>query len=199
MHDAHQAGKDVARVHSGDPSLYGAIGEQIRRLVELGIDYDITPGVPAYAAAAAALGQELTLPGISQTVVLTRTTMRSSDMPNRETLETLAHSRARRSPSTSPRATPATSRRALISALRRGLPRGHRRTRELAGRAHHPVPAGRAASHRQGRAHSSHRADSRRSGVGRPPSTATASCTTPGTFTCCGRRRSASSAGQGES
>ena len=94
MHDAHQAGKKVARVHSGDPSLYGAIGEQIRRLVEFGIDYDITPGVPAYAAAAAALGQELTLPGISQTVVLTRTTMRSSDMPNRETLETLAFSGA---------------------------------------------------------------------------------------------------------
>ena len=94
MHDAHQAGKNVARVHSGDPSLYGAIGEQIRRLVELGIDYDITPGVPAYAATAAALGQELTLPGISQTVVLTRTTMRSSDMPNRETLETLALSGA---------------------------------------------------------------------------------------------------------
>ena len=94
MRDAHQAGKNVARVHSGDPSLYGAIGEQIRRLVELGIDYDITPGVPAYAAAAAALGQELTLPGISQTVVLTRTTMRSSDMPNRETLETLALSGA---------------------------------------------------------------------------------------------------------
>ena len=81
MREAHEAGRSVARVHSGDPSLYGAIGEQIRRLVELGIDYDITPGVPAYAAAAAALGQELTLPGISQTVVLTRTTMRSSDMP----------------------------------------------------------------------------------------------------------------------
>ena len=90
MHEAHEAGQSVARVHSGDPSLYGAIGEQIRRLVELGIDYDITPGVPAYAAAAAALGQELTLPGVSQTVVLTRTTMRSSDMPSREALETLA-------------------------------------------------------------------------------------------------------------
>ena len=94
MHEAHAAGRSVARVHSGDPSLYGAIGEQIRRLAELGIDYDITPGVPAYAAAAAALGQELTLPGVSQTVVLTRTTMRSSAMPNRETLETLALSGA---------------------------------------------------------------------------------------------------------
>ena len=94
MREAHEAGQNVARVHSGDPSLYGAIGEQIRRLAELGIDYDITPGVPAYAAAAAALGQELTLPDVSQTVVLTRTTMRSSDMPNRETLETLALSGA---------------------------------------------------------------------------------------------------------
>ena len=94
MHDAHRAGKSVARVHSGDPSLYGAIGEQIRRLVELGVDYDITPGVPAYAAVAAALGQELTLPDVSQTVVLTRTTMRSSAMPNRETLETFALSGA---------------------------------------------------------------------------------------------------------
>ena len=94
MREAHQAGSSVARVHSGDPSLYGAIAEQIRRLAALGIDYDITPGVPAYAAAAAALGQELTLPGVSQTVVLTRTTMRSSAMPNRETLETLALSGA---------------------------------------------------------------------------------------------------------
>ena len=83
-------GHDVARVHSGDPSLYGAIGEQIRRLRELGVAYDITPGVPAYAAAAAALGQELTLPDVSQTLVLTRTSMRSSAMPNREDLKTLA-------------------------------------------------------------------------------------------------------------
>ena len=58
MHEAHDAGRSVARVHSGDPSLYGAIGEQIRRLAELGIDYDITPGVPAYARAAGRLGQE---------------------------------------------------------------------------------------------------------------------------------------------
>ncbi|MFQ5775638.1 MAG: precorrin-4 C(11)-methyltransferase [Kiloniellaceae bacterium] len=86
---AHAAGQDVARVHSGDPSLYGAIGEQIRRLEALGIDYTITPGVPAYAAAAAALGRELTLPGVSQTVILTRTAMRASPMPAREDLETL--------------------------------------------------------------------------------------------------------------
>ena len=94
MSEAHEAGRSVARVHSGDPSLYGAIGEQIRRLAELGIDHDVTPGVPAYAAAAAAIGQELTLPGVSQTVVLTRTAMRSSVMPERESLETLALSGA---------------------------------------------------------------------------------------------------------
>jgi precorrin-4/cobalt-precorrin-4 C11-methyltransferase len=94
MADAHAAGRDVARVHSGDPSLYGAIGEQIRRLDALGIPYDITPGVPAYAAAAAALGCELTLPEVSQTVVLTRTAMKSSPMPNREDLATLGASGA---------------------------------------------------------------------------------------------------------
>ncbi len=81
---AHGEGKDVARVHSGDPSLYGAIGEQIRRLEALGIDYTITPGVPAFAAAAAALGRELTLPGVSQTVILTRTAMKASAMPEGE-------------------------------------------------------------------------------------------------------------------
>ena len=91
---AHARGQDVARVHSGDPSLYGAIGEQIRRLEALGIPYDITPGVPAYAAAAAALKTELTLPGVSQTVVLTRTTMKASPMPPGEELEVLARSGA---------------------------------------------------------------------------------------------------------
>ena len=94
MRLADAAGLDVARVHSGDPSLYGAIGEQIRRLRELGIAYDITPGVPAFAAAAAILGQELTLPGVSQTVVLTRTAMKASPMPNRENLATLGASGA---------------------------------------------------------------------------------------------------------
>lgn len=94
MRAAHEAGLDVARVHSGDPSLYGAIGEQIRRLEALGIPYDITPGVPAYAAAAAALGHELTLPEVSQTVILTRTAMKSSPMPNREDLATLGRSGA---------------------------------------------------------------------------------------------------------
>ena len=91
---AHGAGKDVARVHSGDPSLYGAIGEQIRRLEARGIAYDITPGVPAYAAAAAALGCELTLPEVSQTVILTRTAMKASAMPAGEELEALGASGA---------------------------------------------------------------------------------------------------------
>ena len=91
---AHKKGLDVARVHSGDPSLYGAIAEQMRRLDELGIDYNVTPGVSAYAAAAATMKSELTLPGISQTIVLTRTAVRSSDMPKGEDLDTLGKSGA---------------------------------------------------------------------------------------------------------
>lgn len=94
MRRAVEAGKEVARVHSGDPSLYGAIGEQMRRLDALGIPYDVTPGVPAFAAAAAALKRELTLPGVSQTIVLTRTAVRASPMPRGEELETLAQSGA---------------------------------------------------------------------------------------------------------
>jgi precorrin-4/cobalt-precorrin-4 C11-methyltransferase len=91
---ADSAGHDVARVHSGDPSLYGAIAEQMRRLDALGIAYDVTPGVPAYAAAAAVLATELTLPEVSQTVILTRTATRSSAMPEGEDLRTLAASGA---------------------------------------------------------------------------------------------------------
>jgi len=94
MADAHGKGLDVARVHSGDPSLYGAIGEQIRRLDEMEIPFDITPGVPAFAAAAARLGAELTLPDVSQTVILTRTAMKSSAMPEGEDLVTLGRSGA---------------------------------------------------------------------------------------------------------
>lgn len=91
---AHAKGLDVARVHSGDPSIYGAIAEQIRRLEALGIPFDITPGVSAYAAVAAEIGAELTLPDISQTVILTRTAMRSSKMPDGESLAELGKSRA---------------------------------------------------------------------------------------------------------
>ncbi len=94
MQTADGAGHDVARVHSGDPSLYGAIAEQMRRLDALGIPYDITPGVPAFAAAAATLGCELTKPGLSQTVILTRTAGKASAMPEGEELETLGRSGA---------------------------------------------------------------------------------------------------------
>jgi len=90
--DCH--GHDVARLHSGDPSLYGAIGEQIRRLDELGIKYDITPGVPAYAAVASVLGKEFTLPGVAQTLILTRTAVRASSMPPGENLENMAQTGA---------------------------------------------------------------------------------------------------------
>jgi precorrin-4/cobalt-precorrin-4 C11-methyltransferase len=90
MADAHRRGLDVARLHSGDSSLYGAIGEQMSRLASLGIPYDVTPGVPSFAAAAAALRRELTLPEIAQSVILTRTATRSSPMPDKEGLERLA-------------------------------------------------------------------------------------------------------------
>jgi len=91
---AHGRGEDVARVHSGDPSLYGAIAEQIRRLKADGIPYTIVPGVPAYAAAAAALGQELTVPEVAQSIVLTRMSMKSTSMPEGERLEVFAQSGA---------------------------------------------------------------------------------------------------------
>lgn len=87
---AHDKGQNVARVHSGDPSIYGAIAEQMRRLDALDIDYDVTPGVPAFAAAAALLKRELTLPDISQSIVLTRTSVKASSMPAGETLENFA-------------------------------------------------------------------------------------------------------------
>ncbi|MBL4929723.1 precorrin-4 C(11)-methyltransferase [Fuscibacter oryzae] len=87
---AHDAGQDVARLHSGDLSIWSAMGEQLRRLRALGIPYDVTPGVPSFAAAAAALGAELTLPGLAQSVVLTRTSGRASAMPEGETLEAFA-------------------------------------------------------------------------------------------------------------
>lgn len=90
---AHAQGKDVARVHSGDPSIYGAIGEQIRKLEELGIDYQIIPGVTAVAASAAWLGKELTLSGVSQTIIITRYEGKTP-FPERERLPALAASGA---------------------------------------------------------------------------------------------------------
>ena len=92
--NADAAGLDVARLHSGDLSLWSALGEQLRQLRRRGIAYTITPGVPAFAASAAALEQELTLPEVSQSVVLTRTSGRASAMPATETLEYFAASRA---------------------------------------------------------------------------------------------------------
>jgi precorrin-4/cobalt-precorrin-4 C11-methyltransferase len=91
---AHAAGLDVARLHSGDLSVWSALGEQLRRLRRLDIPYTITPGVPAFAASAAALEQELTLPEVAQSIVLTRTSGRASAMPASESLEHFAATRA---------------------------------------------------------------------------------------------------------
>ena len=87
---AHGAGLDVARLHSGDLSVWSALGEQTRRLRALGIPYTITPGVPSFAAAAAVIGRELTLPEVTQSVVLTRTSGRASAMPAKESLAAFA-------------------------------------------------------------------------------------------------------------
>jgi precorrin-4/cobalt-precorrin-4 C11-methyltransferase len=94
MESAHARGLDVARLHSGDLSIWSAVGEQMRRLDRLGIPYTMTPGVPSFAAAAAALKRELTVPEVAQSLVLTRTSGRASAMPPTETLEVFARSRA---------------------------------------------------------------------------------------------------------
>lgn len=91
---AEAAGQDVARLHSGDLSVWSAVAEQIRRLEKHSIPYSLTPGVPAFAAAAAALGQELTKPGLAQSLVLTRVSGRASPMPERETLSNFGASGA---------------------------------------------------------------------------------------------------------
>ena len=91
---AHDQGQDVVRLCSGDPSLYSALAEQTRRLDRAGVPWDVTPGVPAYAAAAARLGRELTVPEVAQTVILTRAYAESTAMPATETLTELARSRA---------------------------------------------------------------------------------------------------------
>lgn len=90
MAEAHAQGFDVARLHSGDLSIWSAMGEQLRRLRALGIPYDVTPGVPSFAASAAVLAAELTLPGLAQSVVLTRTPGRASAMPEGESLAAFA-------------------------------------------------------------------------------------------------------------
>lgn len=94
IRQAHHDGKDVARLHSGDLSVWSAVGEQVRRLREEQIPFTITPGVPSFAAAAASLGKELTLPGVAQSVILTRTQGRASAMPDGETLANFARTRA---------------------------------------------------------------------------------------------------------
>ena len=94
MTRATEAGQDVARLHSGDLSIWSALGEQLRRLRALDISYTVTPGVPAFAAAAAALAKELTLPEVAQSVVLTRTSGRASAMPATENLAAFAATRA---------------------------------------------------------------------------------------------------------
>lgn len=91
---AHAAGHDVARLHSGDPSVFSAVAEQMRRLDAAGVPYEMVPGVPAFAAAAAALGRELTVPTVGQTVILTRVAQRATPMPEGEDLATLGRSGA---------------------------------------------------------------------------------------------------------
>jgi precorrin-4/cobalt-precorrin-4 C11-methyltransferase len=92
--EAHSAGLDVVRLHSGDPSVFSAVAEQARRLDTAGVPWDIVPGVPAFAAAAAALRRELTVPGVGQTVVLTRVSARATPMPSGEDLASLSRSRS---------------------------------------------------------------------------------------------------------
>ncbi|WP_326565033.1 precorrin-4 C(11)-methyltransferase [Amycolatopsis rhabdoformis] len=89
---AHRAGHDVARLVSGDPSLYSALAETVRRLDAAGVPYDVVPGVPAFAASAAVLGRELTVPGIGQSLVITRAQARSTALPQGETLANFARS-----------------------------------------------------------------------------------------------------------
>ncbi|MGW7417660.1 precorrin-4 C(11)-methyltransferase [Streptomyces sp. NPDC054863] len=91
---AHAAGQDVARLHSGDPSVFSAVNEQMRRLDAAGVPYEVIPGVPAFAAAAAALKRELTVPTVGQTVILTRIAQRATAMPEGEDLATLGRSGA---------------------------------------------------------------------------------------------------------
>ncbi|MFF3327401.1 precorrin-4 C(11)-methyltransferase [Streptomyces sp. NPDC002889] len=91
---AHEEGRDVARLHSGDPSVFSAVAEQMRRLDAAGVPYEVVPGVPAFAAAAAALKRELTVPTVGQTVILTRIAQQATPMPEGEDLATLGRSGA---------------------------------------------------------------------------------------------------------
>ena len=132
---AHASGEDVARLHSGDLSVWSAMGEQLRRLDARAIPYTITPGVPSFAAAAAALGRELTLPEIAQSVVLTRVSGRASAMPERETLANFARTGATLAIHLAVHALERVVDRAP-SPLRWRLPGRHRASGLMAGRAH---------------------------------------------------------------
>ncbi len=138
---ADAAGLDVARLHSGDLSIWSALGEQLRRLDQAGIATTITPGVPSFAAAAAALGMELTLPEVAQTVVLTRTPGRASAMPPRETLAAFAATGATLAIHLSIHALAGVA-AALIAPLRPRGAGGRGGARVLARRAHHSRHAG---------------------------------------------------------
>ena len=129
---AHAAGHDVARLHSGDLSIYSALAEQLRRLDRRGIAYTLTPGVPAFAAAAAALGCELTVPELAQSVVLTRVPGRASRMPEAEKLANFAATGATLAIHLAIHAIDAIAERA-DAVLRRRLPRRRRGAGHLAG------------------------------------------------------------------
>ena len=134
---AHERGEDVARLHSGDLSIYSARGEQTRRLDELGIPWDVTPGVPAFAAAAATLRRELTLPGVAQTVILTRHSRASTPCRRARSWPALAAHGATLVLHLAVQAIDEIV-ATLDAALRRRLPGGRRRARELARRARPP-------------------------------------------------------------
>ncbi len=173
---AHHAGLDVARLHSGDLSVWSAMGEQIRRLEDHGIPYTVTPGVPSFAAAAAVLGRELTLPGVAQTVVLTRTSGRASAMPSGESLAAYAATGATLAIHLSIHVLDEV---AAISdpALRRGR-RGRRGgARELAGTGRHPRHAVDDRGQGARRRDRAHRADFGRAGAVSAMISPTARCT----------------------
>ena len=164
--EATARGEDVARLHSGDLSIWSAMGEQLRRLERAGVPYTITPGVPAFAAAAAALKRELTLPGLAQSLVLTRTSGRASPMPERETLANFALTGATLAihlsiPCARPRC------RRAHAVLWRRLPGGRRRAGLVAGRAHCARNARRACRRAQREPDRAHRAHPRRPGARR--------------------------------
>ena len=153
---AHAAGQDVARLHSGDLSVCSAVAEQIRRLERHGIPYTLTPGVPAFAAAAAALGRELTMPEVAQTVVLTRVPGRASRMPEGEKLAAFAATGATLAIHLAIHGL-ATMVDELIPHPRRRLPGGGGGAGKLAGRAHRARDARRHRRARSPRSRSSGR------------------------------------------